>query len=117
MVGRVKAGNESVYYGIDALHRATTVSSLPPYMPKVLSAYTARSSLPNTSCLTPKKSRELIGKLEKLASRHDAGKLRRQIQFLSRYPRHMPASPFLLRYGAAAAKKKPGRACTLVRLW
>ncbi len=34
--------------------------------------------------ITPKKSRELIGKLEKLASRHDAGKLRRQIHVVGR---------------------------------
>lgn len=34
--------------------------------------------------ITPKKSRELIGKLEKLASRHDAGKLRRQVHVVGR---------------------------------
>ena len=34
--------------------------------------------------ITPKKSRELIGKLEKLASGHDAGKLRRQVHVVGR---------------------------------
>lgn len=34
--------------------------------------------------ITHKKSRELIGKLEKLASRHDAGKLRRQVYVVGR---------------------------------
>ncbi len=34
--------------------------------------------------ITPKKSRELIGKLEKLASCHDAGKLRRQVHVVGR---------------------------------
>lgn len=34
--------------------------------------------------ITPKKSRELIGKLEKLASCHDAGKLRRQVYVVGR---------------------------------
>ena len=34
--------------------------------------------------ITPKKSRELIGKLEKLVSRHDAGKLRRQVHVVGR---------------------------------
>lgn len=34
--------------------------------------------------ITPKKSRELIGKLEGLASRHDAGKLRRQVHVVGR---------------------------------
>lgn len=34
--------------------------------------------------ITTRKSRELIGKLEKLASRHDAGKLRRQVHVVGR---------------------------------
>lgn len=34
--------------------------------------------------ITPKKSRELISKLEGLASRHDAGKLRRQVHVVGR---------------------------------
>ncbi len=34
--------------------------------------------------ITPRKSRELIGKLEKLTSRYDAGKLRRQVHVVGR---------------------------------